>query len=64
MRDLQEIKQVRQAPERWRLHMNEKPQTCDLVKTMLTGGLFSVRMNIWVLVLHINKNGKQLNLVK
>lgn len=36
----------------------EKPRTYKLVKTRLAGALLTVRINMWVLVLHIDEDGK------
>lgn len=57
---LQEIKQVRQILVGMGegAQMDEKPWICKLVKMRLTGALFIIRMNMWVSVLRINKNGK------
>lgn len=43
---------------RWGLQMGEKLWTYRLVKTRLAGALLTVRMNMWVLLLHIDKDGK------
>lgn len=57
---LQEIKQVRQILVGMGegAQMDEKPGIRKLVKMRLTGALFIIRMNMWVSVLRINKNGK------